>query len=57
MVTNAFANQDSMGRTARITSTNAEELFVKMVEPVKIRSTHSNVHAKLDSKESSVKSK
>ena len=57
MVTNVFANQDSMERIAKTTSTNAEESFVKMEEPAKIRSTPLNVHAKLALKESSVKSK
>ena len=43
-------------RTAKTTSTSVEESYAKMVELAKVRSTHSNVSANLDSKESSVKS-
>ena len=55
MVTNVNVKQDSKERTARRTSTNALESIVKMGEPAKIRSTHSNVFASQDSVEFSVK--
>ena len=50
MVSNVSVNQDSMERIAKRTSTNVEELFVRMVEHARIRSMHSNVNAEEDLK-------
>ena len=56
MAINELADQGSMERTAKTTSTSAEESIVKMEEGAKTRSMHFNVSVNQDSKEDSVKS-